>query len=284
MQKHLLKNVVSFLITNSIFLSFDSVAMLWVSFLFFGIVPIPTMLCAMFLVVYSVYTFNRLTDHEEDVVNAPERSIFVKGNERFLLTTAIASYIVALVIGWIETPFAALILTFPIILGWVYSKNVFSMLGLPRLKNIFIIKNLTISIGWAICVTFLPALYISENSLMIALFFAFFTVKIFINSVVFDVRDVAGDILCGVKTIPAVIGVRKTCYMLLILNSFLVGLILFFIDFAGRYSSILLISVIYGYAYILYFCREPLSNRTLFDLVVDEEWTFILILTYIIII
>ena len=284
MQKHLLKNAVSFLITNSIFLSLDSVAMLWVSFLFFDVVPIPTLLCAMFLVVYSVYSLNRLTDQEEDAVNAPERSIFVEGNERFLLTTAIASYIVALVLGWIESPFAALILTFPIMLGRVYSKNVFSMLGLPRLKNIFIIKNLTISIGWAVCVTFLPALYISGNASMIVLFFTFFAVKIFIDSVVFDVRDVEGDVLCGVKTIPAVIGVRKTCYVLLILNSFLAVLILFFIDFMGRYSSILLISIIYGYAYILYFCREPSRNRILFDWIVDGEWTFILILTYIILI
>ena len=152
------------------------------------------------------------------------------------------------------------------------------------MKNFFIIKNLTISIGWAVCVTFLPALYISGNASMIVLFFTFFAVKIFIDSVVFDVRDVEGDVLCGVKTIPAVIGVRKTCYVLLILNSFLAVLILFFIDFMGRYSSILLISIIYGYAYILYFCREPSRNRILFDWIVDGEWTFILILTYIILI
>lgn len=279
MRKHLLKSTISFLIVNSIFLSLDSVAMLWVSFIFFDVVPIPTLLCAMFLVVYSVYTFNRLTDHEEDVLNAPERSVFVKGNERFMLYTAIASYIVALVLGWIENPFAALILTFPIMLGWVYSKNVFSMLGLPRLKDIFIMKNLTISIGWAVCVVFLPILYTSGNAVVVLLFFSFFIIKIFINSVLFDVRDVKGDSLCGVKTIPVVIGIKRTCHLLLILNSLLTVLICIFSDFISRYLPILLISIVYGYGYIIYFCREPSRDRILFDVFVDEEWTFILILT-----
>ena len=91
--------------------------MLYISFLLFGVALKPILLCAMFLVVYSVYSLNRVTDREEDAVNAPERSIFVDGNERFLLAAAAVSYIAALVLGWLESPFAALILLFPIISG-----------------------------------------------------------------------------------------------------------------------------------------------------------------------
>lgn len=279
MAKYTLKNITSFLIINSVFLSLNSVFMLWTSFIFFGVEPRTILLCAMFLVVYSVYTFDRLADRKEDAVNAPERNVFMVGHERFLLGIAIVSYTVALVIGFIECPFAAMILLFPAILGGAYSKNVLSVVGFPRLKKTFIIKNLTIAVGWSVCAVGLPMLYLSEKFTVGALLFIFFFVKMFINNVPFDVRDVRGDTLHGVKTIPVVVGVKTTRYTLLILNSLLMGVILIFSGCIRQYLPMLLISIVYGYIYIIYFCREPPRDRILFDVFIDGEWAFLFVLT-----
>ena len=246
--------------------------MLYISFLLFEVALKPILLCAMFLVVYSVYSLNRLTDQEEDAVNAPERSVFVKGNERFLLAVAIASYILALALGWIENPFAALILIFPLITGIAYSKNIFSVVGIPRLKDIFLVKSLAVASSWAVCAAFLPVLYLSGDFIKLGFIFPFFFIKMFINTVLFDVRDVKGDTLNGVKTIPVVIGIKRTRQVLLILQSLLVVWLVLFSEIFSKYCVILTVSMIYGYLYILYFCTTSDHGKMSWDVLVDGEW------------
>ena len=274
-------DLVSLLMVSSLFLSISSVLMLYLSFLLFGVALKPILLCAMFLVVYSVYSLNRLTDQEEDAINAPERSIFVEGNERFLLAVAIVSYIAALVLGWIESPFAALILLFPIISGIAYSKNIFSAFGIPRLKDIFLVKSLIVASSWAVCAAFLPMIYLSGNFTKLGFIFPLFFIKMFINTVLFDVRDVVGDALNDVKTIPVVIGIKKTRRFLLILQSSLLVWLALFLDSFSRYYVILIISMIYGYLYIIYFCCENEHNGVLRDVLVDGEWIITGVLVWI---
>ncbi len=268
-------NIISFLMVSSLFLSISSVLMLYLSFLLFGVALKPILLCAMFLVVYSVYSLNRVTDQEEDAVNAPERSIFVEGNERFLLAAAAVSYIVALVLGWLESPFAALILLFPIISGIAYSKNIFSAVGIPRLKDIFLVKSLIVASSWAVCAAFLPVIYLSGNFIKLGFVFPFFFIKMFINTVLFDVRDVEGDALNGVRTIPVVIGIKRTRQVLLILQSSLLIWLVLFSELFSKYYVILIVSMIYGYIYILYFCNKNDHGNMSRDVLVDGEWIII---------
>jgi len=257
---------------SSIFLSASGISMLYLSFLLFGVALKPSLLCATFLVIYSVYSLNRLTDQEEDAVNMPERSLFVQGNEHFLLALAVVSYVVALFLGWLESPFAAVILLFPLVAGLLYSKNILSTVGIPRLKDIFLVKSLIVASSWTIGAAFLPALYLHGNFTKLWFVFPFFFIKMFINTVLFDVRDVEGDALNNIKTIPVVIGIPRTRQLLLIIQSLLAIWLVFFLDLFSEYLIILIISMIYGYVYILYFCGKN-NNKTLSrDILVDGEW------------
>ncbi len=257
---------------SSLFLSINGTLLLYISFLMLGLALKPILLCAMFLVVYSVYSLNRLTDQEEDAVNMPTRSAFVQGNERVLLTLAVVSYIVALFLGWVENPFAALILLVPFMSGILYSADVFSVIGIPRLKDIFLVKSLIVAFSWAICITFLPALYLHGDLTKLWFIFPFFFIKIIINTILFDIRDVVGDTLNGINTIPVVIGVARTRQLLLILQSLLVVLLVLFLDLFSKYYVILILSMTYGYLYILHFCGESNHNGTSWDLLLDGEW------------
>jgi len=257
---------------SSVFLSINGTSLLYLSFLMLGVSLKPILLCATFLVVYSVYSLNRLTDQEEDAVNMPERSALVQGNERILLALAIASYIAALFLGWLESLFAAIILLVPLMTGILYSANVFSVFGIPRLKDIFLVKSLIVASSWTICTTFLPALYLNGNFEMMWFVFPFFFIKIVINTVLFDVRDVKGDSLNGVKTVPVVIGIVKTRQLLLILQSILVVLLILFLELFSKYYVILLLSMIYGYLYIMHFCNEDSHSGASWDVLLDGEW------------
>ena len=256
---------------SSIFLSVSGVLMLYFSFTILELTPNPFLLAAMFFVIYSVYSLNRVTDQEEDAVNMPERSALVQGNEKILLILASVAYIVALFLGWLASPFAALILLVPIVLGIAYSKDIFSIFGIPRLKDILFVKSFVVALSWAACGALLPALYL-ESLTKLWFVFPFFFIKMFINTVLFDVRDVNGDTLNGVNTVPVVIGVSWTKRLLLTLQTLLTVWTALFLDLFNDYSLILIASMVYGYLYILYFCTENTRNKTLIDILVDGEW------------
>jgi 4-hydroxybenzoate polyprenyltransferase len=256
---------------SSIFLSISGVLMLYLSFTILEVTLKPILLGAMFFVIYSVYSLNRVTDQDEDAVNMPERSALVKGNEKLLLILAVVAYIVALFLGWLESPFAALILVVPIVVGIAYSKDVFSIIGIPRLKDILFVKSFVVALSWAACGALLPALYL-ENLTKLWFVFPFFFIKMFINTVLFDVRDVKGDTLNGVNTVPVVIGVSRTRRLLLTVQSVLALWTVLFSNLFNDYYPVLIASMIYGYLYILYFCTENNCNKTLLDILVDGEW------------
>ena len=48
------------------------------------------------------------------------------------------------------------------------------------------------------------------NIIPIILVFTFFGVKLFVNSAIFDFKDIKGDTLAGIKTLPVSLGVRNT--------------------------------------------------------------------------
>ncbi|MEA1905934.1 MAG: UbiA family prenyltransferase [Euryarchaeota archaeon] len=256
---------------SSIYTSIDGVLMLYLSFTILEVPPKPILLCAMFFVIYSVYSLNKVTDQEEDAVNMPERSALVQGNEKILLILAVVAYIMALFLGWLASPFASLILLVPIVLGIAYSKDILSIIGIPRLKDILFVKSFVVALSWATCVALLPSLYL-ESLAKLWFIFPFFFIKVFINTVLFDVRDVTGDAMNGVTTVPVVIGVSWTKRLLLTLQSLLALWTVLFLTLFNDYSLVLIASMIYGYLYILYFCTENNRNKILWDMLVDGEW------------
>jgi 4-hydroxybenzoate polyprenyltransferase len=95
-------------------------------------------------------------------------------------------------------------------------------------------------------------------------------VKLFINAALYDIRDVKGDRENGIRTMPVLIGPKKTVGILLMLNTTLLPWLMY------AASSIQLISaglILYGYAYTLYF--SVLRSPQLLDFFVDGEWMLV---------
>ncbi|MCD6573826.1 MAG: UbiA family prenyltransferase [Thermoplasmata archaeon] len=213
-------------------------------------------------VILSVYSLNLITDLEEDAVNKGYKNM--ENKKSIILLISVVSYIAALIIGGIENLRSIPVLLIPFITGLLYSVKIKNF----RLKNLFVGKNLTVSISWSLEVSLLPYLIKSSSVVFFLLIFVF--IKGMINTILFDLRDVEGDAKAGVETIPVKLGKYRTLWLLFILNTSLIPLIMTWKSMLPNLWIFMLI-IIYGYAYILYFYLNQ-APKLLYSILVDDEW------------
>ncbi len=275
-----MNKLIIFLLSTSIFLSINSILELYFSFLLFNTTPILDILLSFFFVTFSIYGLNKLTDRKEDTINVPERTKFIKGKEHIIASFLLFSLMISLFLGVLQDILCVPILLFPLFTGIIYSVRVSS--NLPRLKDMLGMKNLIVAFSWGVCSTFLPAICLPEKYfIQIVFVFYFFFTKSVINSLLFDVRDIKGDRICGVRTIPVVFGRRKTKNLLLVLNStFIPWLAISYLSgFFHQHLFVLIFAIAYGYWYIIHFCKEEgLKIGKSLDLLVDGEWIPVILL------
>lgn len=246
--------------------------MVYFTFFSLQLQPHLPLFLASFLVTFSVYTLNKVTDKEEDAVNSPERAALVRNRDGLLVGLSAVAYAVALFIGvWTGRPLAVVFLLVPLLVAIVYSIRLHP--SLPRVKDVFVAKSLAVTVS-LVSSTCLFA-YMFFRDVYVILFWAFFlSIKLFINTTLFDVRDVDGDRQTGVETVPAVLGIPRTRWLLLLLNTLLVPWVAAALYFGVLLTALPLVvfCIGYGYWYILRFCRPRARYSLSYDLLVDGEW------------
>jgi 4-hydroxybenzoate polyprenyltransferase len=274
----ILNRITSFLITTSLFLAINGSFKVFFSGSLFHIFTFNTSIIT-FLTTFGTYGLNKLTDLKEDSINTPERAKTIKKIELIFKLSVACSFFLSLALGFFESIFTLPILLFPLLLGILYSVK-FST-KIPRLKDITGVKNLTIALSWAVGSTFFPVVYLTnKNLILIILVFYFFFLKSYINSIIFDFRDMEGDRMNGVRTIPVSLGRKKTKMLLLILNSTLLLWLLIFMKYFMKYFYVLFFSITYGYWYIMHFCGYGAKPGKSLDLLVDGEFILISVLAF----
>lgn len=273
----LVERGLGFLISTSLFLAASGAFKLYFGFLLYGVEPRWNLLAATFFIVFAVYGANKLTDIKEDEVNNPERVRYVKRLAKALKYSVILSFVMTLVLGAFSGIGAILVLIFPIVAGVLYSVRILP--GRRRLKDITGVKNLIIAITWASGTAFLP--YIAAGGIdfsEVFLVYYFFFMKSLINTMLFDVRDIEGDRINGIKTIPVKLGLEKSRILLILFNSSFIPWLFIAHSFGyfTHYLPVLLFAVFNGYAYILYFSRRSYRPGKILDVWVDGEWFYTL--------
>ena len=267
--------VYGFLMYSSLFLALIAGAMIYMSCVIQDLPLVPSAFGIMALMTYSVYNLNRKTDEKEDAINHSERYAFTKKYERFLFASALLTYLIAFFLAGIHGAAVLAITAIPLVSGIVYSMPVFPrQFGFRRLKEIPIIKSLIVATAWAIPAALLPAYVLSAapgiSTVIIGLFI--FSLA-FVNTVVFDMRDVAGDIVSGVRTIPVLLGVARTKILLTLVNLLFGTIAVLFglavLSFAE--ICILIVAIAYVQWYIVYFQQIAVTG-VLCDLIVDGQF------------
>lgn len=246
----------------------------YLAFIFLGQVPDIKLCLAVLLMSMAVYGVNRLTDKSEDSVNLPQRYNFVETHRQALIILAVLSLSTSIILAASSHLAAVPIILVPLILGAIYSHK---FPGIPRLKDVLGVKNLVIGLS-AASMVFLPL--VSGNTcenlpLVLSIFWLIF-IKLVVNTIIFDTRDVRGDSEAGILTIPVVLGPAMTTYLLIGLNLLLLPSVLF-ISETIRYLATALI--VYGFVYIIYFSIPRPAFH--YDWIIDAEWIYALTVYFI---
>jgi 4-hydroxybenzoate polyprenyltransferase len=265
-----LENFSTFITLSSVFTAVVLTAILYLSFVLQSTASSYLLLAATFFLGVSVYSLNKVTDVKEDSINQPDRTRFVEKYRKYLLFASIESINIAIVLAFFSNPYAILIMILPFYAGVIYSVGVHK----SRTKDVLFMKNLTVAGAVTIGAVLLPLVVHVGNLLIIALVAYFIFLKVFINTVIYDVRDMEGDKKVGARTIPIYFGREKTRNLLLLLNSTLIVWIGFSL-FKGLfypYHIVLVVSLLYAYWYILRYTRANVEKSKYEDLLVDGEW------------
>jgi 4-hydroxybenzoate polyprenyltransferase len=203
------KNATFKLLKSSVLVAFAGAFRIHLAFLLLQIQSSLLTCIAGGLVVYTVYTLDRTVGSEEDAINREE----LKGSRKeiglaaCMLTFLIGSYILA--------KEGMLIFAFiPFITCYLYSKGVKIGKFTFKLKGGFGVKNLVVGFTWGVFIAGLAGRN-CENIFPIVLVLTFFAVKLFVNSTIFDFKDIKGDTFAGIKTLPISIGEQNTRKLLI---------------------------------------------------------------------
>jgi 4-hydroxybenzoate polyprenyltransferase len=264
-----------FLLYSSLFLGAAVVGMGYTSCFIQGIIWTVQLAAVMFLITFSVYNLNRKTDEAEDALNHERRFRITKKFQPHLFISALAAYIVALIIAAFHGIAAFGLAIVPLLSGIFYSVPILPRwCGYRRLKEIPVMKNLVVSTSWALSASLLPLFMTASipgvTTLIVFLFIFCWT---FVASVLPDIRDRSGDFATGVATIPVLVGVARSRGILSAINISAGAIILVLggtiIPMPAR--TIIIASLMYSQACILSIDRTT-RNDLLCDVISDGQF------------
>lgn len=177
-----------------------------------GKVPSFDLLLMAYLFSYGAYTINRAADFEEDKVSHPERTSFLEGRRKYLAEAAAYSFLLGYFLAILRNLVVFTALLLPLILAVAYSvgsERMRGAFGISRLKEGVLVKNIAISFGWSL-IPILVGLYYLELPLAIFALAPFFFLRLMVNTIFFDQRDIEADRTFGVGTLPVKIGMARS--------------------------------------------------------------------------
>ena len=252
--------------------------------LILGKTPTWDLLLMAYLFTLGAYTINRVSDFREDALSHPDRTAYLRGRLRALRGVAAGCFAVGYLLAFLRnlTFFAALLVPLGLALAYsLGSDRMKGALGASRLKDIILVKNVTISFGWSL-VPVLVGLYFLQLPLAVLALAPFIFLRLMVNTIFFDQRDVEADRAVGVKTLPLKMGVDGSSRVMDLIDvgsgAYLAAMVL-----AGAlplFTSALLVFIPYSFAYRAY-ARSGKHRDSLRDFAADGEYVLWGVVTYI---
>lgn len=223
--------------------------------------PLPFFI--VFAVTLFVYSFNRLADLAEDERNVPERARFIRryGVVLFVVGTVLygAATVAAILLGIPGAP--AMIA--PLAVALLYS-----VIGL---KRVLLLKNLLVGLAWGLIPLGVGVYYGVLLTVDILFMFAFITVALTIAAIVFDIKDIEGDRAEGIRTVPLVVGVKRTRQLAVAASTVLGGVVAVLIAVGPLHAQYSLLFVFIGY--MIGYSLVATADRTVlfYGFIIDSE-------------
>jgi 4-hydroxybenzoate polyprenyltransferase len=259
------------LLNTSTLVAISGAFRLFIAVLFLGAEPRILAYIAGGLVIYTIYTLDRALECKEDAVNRSE----LTGSRRDIaFFVSISVFIIGTYILFKEELYVLPFL--PLAVGYLYSKGIkIGRLNL-KLKGGLGVKNLVVALTWGTYITGIAGKSVN-NIIPLIFVFSFFSSKVFINSVIYDFKDIKGDSLAGIRTLPVQLGEKKTVAFLSILQTMIhLGMLLAVVmRFIAFEPIILLYSFAAGIICITYYSvaaeAESKTRKLIREFLIDGE-------------
>ena len=199
------------LLNSSTVTAISAAFRLHIAFLLAGIATrIPEYL-AFALIMYATYTLDRALDCKEDIINKSE---LCGANRTIGLAACAVTFCAGTILLFREGIYLAPFL--PFVIGYFYSKGFRIGTLRLKLKGSLGVKNIIVGITWAGTIALIVGQWCTSFETL-AVIFLFYALKIFVTSCVNDFKDVKGDIMAGVRTLPAYFGEKMTKKILIVI-------------------------------------------------------------------
>jgi 4-hydroxybenzoate polyprenyltransferase len=258
-------------------LSLGSVSIVFVSSILLNIKITWDFLVISYLVTYIAYSYNRLMELKSDSLTNPLRTLHIKKYMKWLpLIIFFCFFIVAILLlrfGNANSAIFAIFMVAGSLLYTVHFKN--------YTKKIIGFKSVYVSLFWASLVLLLALYYRTSINLAVISISLFVFLRLLVNTIFFDIKDIASDKLYSLKTLPVYLGRRKVLSLIHILNlvSFLLLVVCVYKGVLPPGALSLLVFFIYTCFYLGLAKKEGTDMQKLSYFMVDGEyilWPFVI--------
>ena len=241
-----------------------------------GVSATPLLLVMAYLFSYGAYMMNRSMEIDQDAVSHPERTALLGGRRRYLPMISggcfLLGYAFALTVNYIF--FVALLVPLAFSLAYsVGSKRLVGVIGVSKLKDKLLVKNLFVSLGWAL-IPLMVGFYYLKFEQAILLMGIFIFLRLMVNTLIFDVRDIEGDRAAGIRTVPSVYGASATYNAMAAIDALALVYLAFavYLGLLPSTASILGVLPVYSLGYALLARRPKADLGFICDVLVDGEY------------
>jgi 4-hydroxybenzoate polyprenyltransferase len=203
------------LLNSSTVTAISAAFRLHIAFLLAGIATRIPEYFAFALIMYATYTLDRALDCKEDSINKSE---LCGANRTIGLAACAVTFSAGTILLFREGIYLAPFL--PFVIGYFYSKGFRIGNFQLKLKGSLGVKNVIVGLTWAGTIALIVGQWCGSIQTLFIIFL-FYSMKIFVTSCVNDFKDVKGDIVAGVRTLPAYLGESRTKEVLILILAML---------------------------------------------------------------
>ena len=263
-------------------LSLGAVSVVFTSAVLLNIKTTWDCLAIVYLGTQSVYLYNRYKEFKKDTSTNPKRTKYIKRYVKYIPLIVFSFSFTTIAIVVLFNKF--LVFTFGLFLlliGIFYSES------LKRFtKKIIAFKNFIVSLIWASLVIFLALYYASSWNLALILIITFVFLRLFLNTIFFDIKDIKSDKAEGLLTLPIVYEKTKLklmyyLYLINILSAFpiIIGIVF---KRLPQFSIGLLLTIPYSFYYLRKINETNVNFNFISYVFVDGEyllWPILILFT-----
>lgn len=273
--RDVLTSVVKALFHSDIMVGLVAMSMIYSSSTLLGISIGPAVYAAGFLIFFSAYSLNRVLEIEEDARQHKSRAKYVGKYHRQILAFSLAAYAIGVALIGLDRPDLVPLAFVPLVFVILYTVKLPTGHRFKRIKDITIGKNMGVAVAWTLFVVVLVDAYAGSFSFLPLMITSFFFIsRIFVNTVVFDMRDHDGDKANGIRTMPVHMGLEKTKHIVMIINAF-IGVFMLAVGLVGLMGPLAYFaaaSSLYAAFYMYLLEKKESRKNVICDFVVDGEY------------